>query len=102
MLPSSTKNVPATALRKVDLPEPLVPMMTTQEPGSSVILTPRSEWTSFGVPGLKVFLIERISSMGAPQPRLAEELRHDERDENEAGGDELEVVGIEPPAERDS
>src|SRR6266705_2989746 len=87
MLPSSTKNVPATALRKVDFPEPLVPMMITHEPGSRVRLTPRSE---------------RTSSMCAPEPRLAEELRDDECDEDETGGDELEIVGTEAPAEGDS
>src|SRR6266478_901048 len=102
MLPSSTKNVPATALRKVDFPEPLVPMMITHEPGSRVRLTPRSERTSLGVPELKVLAMERTSSMCSPEPRLAKELRHDECDEDEAGGDELEIVGTEAPAEGDS
>src|SRR5260370_25044434 len=102
MLPSSTKNVPATALRKVDLPEPLVPMMITHEPGSRVRLTPRSERTSLGLPELKVLAMERTSSMCAPQPRLAKELRHDECDEDETGGGELEIVWNEAPAEGDS
>src|SRR6266851_7950970 len=102
MLPSSTKNVPATALRKVDFPEPLVPMMITHEPGSRVRLTPRSERTSLGLPELKVLAMERTSSMCAPEPRLAKELRHDECDEDETGGDELEIVGTEAPAEGDS
>jgi hypothetical protein len=30
MVPSSTRNVPATAFSKVDFPEPLVPMMITR------------------------------------------------------------------------
>ena len=38
IVPASTKNVPATALSSVDLPEPLVPMTTTNEPSSMVRL----------------------------------------------------------------
>jgi hypothetical protein len=40
-------------------------------------LTPRSEWTSFGVPGLNVFETARMSSMRTPQPALSNELRND-------------------------
>src|SRR6267154_6296989 len=101
MLPSSTKNVPATALRKVDLPEPLLPMMITQDPGSSLRLTQRSERTSLGVPPLKLLAMAWTSSMRAPQPRLAQKLRHDEGEKHKHCGDKFQVVGTEPPTQRD-
>ena len=36
IVPLSAMNEPATALRSVDLPDPLVPMMIRNEPGSQV------------------------------------------------------------------
>src|SRR5579862_3319941 len=99
MLPSSTRNVPATAFSRVDLPEPLVPMMITQEPAASSRFTPRSERTSFGVSALKVFATPRISSMSAPQALLAQELWNDESAEDEHSRDQLQVVGAESPAQ---
>ena len=45
---------PATAFSSVDLPDPLVPMTTTNEPSSIESVTPRSARTSFGVPALNV------------------------------------------------
>jgi hypothetical protein len=55
MLPSSTGNVPATAFNRVDFPEPLVPMMMTQELEANSRFRPWRERTSFGVSGLKIF-----------------------------------------------
>src|SRR4029077_19776408 len=99
MVPPSPKNTPATAFSKVDFPEPLVPMMMTQEPAASSRFTPRRERTSLGVSALNVFATFWISSMGAPQALfLAQELRHDERTEDEYGGDQLQIVGTESPA----
>ena len=40
MRPVSTRKVPATALSRVDLPEPLVPITTTNEPSRIDRLTP--------------------------------------------------------------
>src|SRR5215471_4358866 len=104
--PLSTMNVPATAFSKVDLPEPLVPMMIRNEPVSSRSETPRRARTSLGVPGLKVFTILEISSMsgnGGLRGRL--EFPHqtgsDEGNENEGGCDKFQVVWIEPAAQRD-
>src|SRR5438093_13704930 len=67
MLPVSTKKVPAIAFNNVDLPEPLVPITTTQEPSSMATSTPFSERTSFRVPGLNVLEILRISSTCSPR-----------------------------------
>jgi hypothetical protein len=53
-VPVSTKNVPATALSSVDLPEPFMPMIVRNDPSSSVNDTSCSAHTSFGVPGLNV------------------------------------------------
>src|SRR3954453_17198211 len=101
MLPWSTKKVPATAFSSVDFPEPLVPMMMTQEPAVSSNVTPLRECTSFGVPGLKVLEIVRISSMCTPHPALADEPRNNQRDENEGGRDQFQIVGAESPAQGD-
>src|SRR6185437_15306325 len=54
MAPASTGKLPATALSKVDLPDPLVPITITQDPSSIVRSTPQSAVTSFDVPGLNV------------------------------------------------
>src|SRR5271170_4335411 len=98
--PSSTKNVPATAFNSVDFPEPLVPMMMTQEPAARSRFTPRRERTSFTVPGLKVFEMDCSSSMRASQAFFTQELRDDESEEDEYGGDQLQVGGTETPAQR--
>src|ERR1035438_934723 len=100
MFPSSTGKVPATAFSRVDFPEPLVPMMITQEPSASSRFTPRKERTSFGVPGLNVFETPRTSSMRAPQALFPQELRHNERAEDKYRCDQLQIVGTEAPSQR--
>src|SRR4051812_38522381 len=97
--PRSGRNVPATALSRVDLPEPLVPMIIRNEPRSNRRDTSRRARTSLGVPGLKVLVRRAISSMsGGGRVRvsgrfeLTQERWGDERDENKAGGNQLEVV----------
>src|SRR5947207_15629514 len=65
MVPVSTMNVPATAFRRVDLPDPLVPMTMRNEPAGSERETSVSALTSFKVPGLKVFEMRWISSIGS-------------------------------------
>src|SRR6266478_2914560 len=102
MVPSSTRNVPATAFSRVDFPEPLVPMMITQEPAASSWFTPRRERISLGVPELNVFATPRISSMGNPQALFAQKLRHDEGAEHEHCRDQLQVVGTKTPPQRHS
>ncbi len=52
--PLSTIRSPLTALRKVDLPAPLLPMTVTNCPVGIVRSSPRSTGFSIGVPGLKV------------------------------------------------
>src|ERR1700716_4303069 len=93
MVPSSTRNVPATAFSRVDFPEPLVPMMITQEPAARSRFSPRRERTSFGVSALNVFATPWISSMSTPQALLTQELWHDEGAEDEHCRDHLQVVG---------
>src|ERR1700730_12752184 len=83
MWPSSTKNVPATAFSRGDFPEPLVPMMITQEPAAKSKFMLRSERTSFTVPGLNVLEMDLTSSMRAPQAFPSQELRNHQREENE-------------------
>src|SRR5262249_11326480 len=100
IVPASTENAPATALRSVDFPEPLVPTTTRNEPSSSVRSTPRSARTSFGVPWLKVFATPRSSST-ATSPQPPADLGERERREHEDRGDQLQVVRVEPGAERD-
>src|SRR5713101_4255007 len=102
MVPSSTRNVPAMAFSKVDFPEPLVPMMITQEPAASSRFTPRRERTSLGVPELKVFATSWISSMGNPRALFAQKLRHDEGAEDEHCRNQLQVVGTKAPPQRHS
>ena len=46
-----TENVPATALRSVDLPDPFEPMMLTNWPAGTERSMPLSATTSLGVPG---------------------------------------------------
>src|SRR5215475_7638702 len=102
--PESTGNDPATALSRVDFPEPLVPMMTTNEPGSTLRLTPSSARSSLGVPGLKVLRIVSSSSMGRTRSFEVVSLEQpggDQRQENKQRGDEFQVVGIEAHAESD-
>ena len=54
MLPLSTIRSPLTALRKVDLPAPLLPMTVTNSPSLMCRLMPRMAGFSMAVPGLKV------------------------------------------------
>src|SRR5512133_1645904 len=86
ILPSSSRNVPATAFSSVDLPEPLVPTTITNEPSSSFRSTPCSERTSLMVPALKVLRMPRSSSMGRLHflpVQLAQQSRHDQRHKHE-------------------
>ncbi len=48
--PESGGVVPATQFSMVDLPDPLVPMTTTNDPSSTFRSTPASARTSLGVP----------------------------------------------------
>src|SRR5262245_23431087 len=116
MVPASTGKLPATALSNVDFPDPLVPITITQEPSSIVRSIPQSAFTSFEVPGLNVLKTFCSSSMEhrfrlrsrdwLEDARLFFELgqnpRQDQRHENKAGGDQFEIVGIEPPTECNS
>src|SRR5215469_2403273 len=99
MLPLSTVNVPATAFRKVDFPEPLVPMMITHDPAATSRVTPRRERTSFGVPALNVFVTLHTSSMPAPPASLPEKLRYSQCKKHENGSDQLQVIGVQPPTQ---
>src|SRR5690348_10132698 len=101
MVPESTRNVPATAFKSVDLPEPFVPMMITNDPASNVRLTPCSERTSLGVPALKVLrTCSTLSMGGVPVLQLVEHSRQNQGHEDEGRGDQLQVVGIQAPAQR--
>src|ERR1044071_5370872 len=115
MAPASTGKLPATALSKVDLPDPLVPITITQEPSSIVRSTPQSAVTSFDVPGLNVlqtflsssiehrfrlrsgYRLERVR----PFFQLGPNPRQGQRHENKTSGDTFEIVGIEPPTQGD-
>src|SRR5262249_4498685 len=99
MEPIAAMKVPANRLGREDLPEPLVPMMIRNEPVSNRSETPRRARTSLGVPGLKVLWMPVISSMSGGGRfgrgfEFAQDGRRDERDKDEGGGDEFEVVGI--------
>src|SRR5215470_10209028 len=101
MLPESMKNVPAMAFRSVDFPDPLVPMTTTHDPSSIKTSTPRSERTSFRVPGLKVLEMRRISSMDGACLFLLlhpfESTRQNQRQENEYCCNELQIIRVQTP-----
>src|SRR5262245_36525673 len=104
MEPLSTRNVPATALRSVDFPEPLVPMMIRNELGSNRSETLRSARTSFGVPGLKVLVMLETSSMSGGgrfcwrhRFQLAQKRGRYECNENKCGSDEFKVIRVQPP-----
>src|SRR5579872_2960340 len=109
MVPVSTMKEPATALRRVDLPDPFVPMMIRKDPGASVKETSDSARTSLGVAGLKVLNIRWISNiaLGHPHGRRAArthalgEIRHHKRSEHKDRGDQLEIVWIQAPAQSD-
>src|SRR5688572_10320403 len=103
MAPASTGKLPATALSKVDLPDPLVPITITQEPSSMLRSIPQSACTSLDVPGLNVlqtFLSSSIrhrfrlpSGNRLDGARLFFELgqksRQHQRNENKHGGDQF-------------
>src|SRR5919108_5513154 len=111
MAPSSTGKLPATALSKVDLPDPFVPITITQDPSSRVRSTPQSAFTSFDVPGfnvLQTFLSSSIEHRfrlrsgdrleGArPFFELGQNPRQDQRRENKPGGDSFAIVWTGPP-----
>src|SRR6266849_3541333 len=102
-LPSSTGKAPATAFRRVDFPEPLVPTTITNDPSSMVKSTPCRDRTSLGVPTLKVLRMARSSSMGCLRllaVEMANESGNDQGQKQEQRRDQLEVVRIESPAQR--
>src|SRR5438477_10247821 len=102
--PESTQNDPATALSKVDFPEPFVPMMTTNDPSFTVRLTACSACSSLGVPGLNVLLTVRISSMGwsgLEQVKPFQEPGSYKRQKDEQCSDEFQVIGIQSQAQCD-
>src|SRR4051794_22856323 len=98
--PPSTKKLPATALSSVDFPEPFVPMTMTNDPSSICSDTPRSARTSFGVPAKNVFCNSRSCSMPS-HFHLLHQHRHHQRAEDEDRGDELEIVRIQSPPQRE-
>src|SRR5262249_8843757 len=88
--PESIAKEPATALSRVDLPEPFVPIMTTKDPSDTSRLISHKARNSFGVPGLKVLPILRTSSMRWPGPadfQLPEKLRSYECEKYKQCGD---------------
>src|SRR5215470_8254366 len=104
--PESTKNDPATALRSVDFPEPLVPMMMTNEPSCTFSSTPRRARSSFAVPAWKVLLIPATSSMGCLRRRFLppgcyplQQRGRNQRQEHEHRGRQFQVVRVEPHAQ---
>src|SRR5512146_1273130 len=117
MSPSSSLNEPAMALSRVDLPEPLPPRMTRKAPSGSSRLSPRRARTSLAVPGLKVlrrWLTVSMQSLSQGVLRSvgrrdcgrqffvpAKQERYDQGREYKEGSDQLEVVGIEAPAQGD-
>src|SRR5262249_38403822 len=104
IVPWSTKNVPATEFSSVDFPDPFVPITITNEPSSISRSIPCSERTSFGVPGLNVLRTPRSSSTGHLRllpPELRSKSRNDQRDEYEERRNQLQIVRIQSPAQRD-
>src|SRR5690349_19499262 len=73
-------------------------MTITKEPSSIVSDTPRSARTSFGVPAKNVLRNSRSCSTAS---HFLHQRRQQERAEDEDGGDELEIVRIEAPAQRE-
>src|SRR4029450_6353840 len=104
-VPASTGNPPATAFNKVDLPDPLVPMTTTNEPSLIERSTPLSARTSFGVPPLNVLKAPRICSIASDLDRAgaslyaSDERWQDECEENEPGCHELQIVRVKSAAQ---
>ena len=110
IFPLSVMNEPATEFNNVDLPEPLVPMMMRKSPSLSVTDTFCSAKTSLTLPGWKVLEMFVISSMSdSPSGWLVATLVHkatpdgwsNESRKDKERRDELEVVWIQAPAERD-
>src|SRR5258706_13983290 len=98
MAPRSTMKLPATAFSSVDFPEPFVPMTMTNDPSSICSDTPLRARTSFGVPSKNVFRNSRSCSMPF---HFLQERRHDERAEDEQRRDELQVIRIQSPSQRE-
>src|SRR5690625_716619 len=113
-VPVSGGSLPAMTLSIVDFPAPLEPMTVANSPGSSRSEMPWRASRSFGVPAKNVLLTSVSSSMsrtsrrggrrrGAAQgPQRTDPPEHaplgqEERDDDEDGGDELHVVGVEEP-----
>src|SRR5690349_13313283 len=110
--PSVSTRLPAMALRRLDLPEPLVPSTTVKLPASSARSTLSSARTSPGVPQWNTWEIPSSRSAGSAMglgsrasrgPEPAPPLRHDEHREHEHRGHQLERIGIEagPDGRRD-
>src|SRR4026209_2870719 len=103
IVPASRRKVPATELSSVDFPEPFVPMTITNEPASRLRSMPRKARTSLAVPAWNVFAM-RVSSSISACSAIADALQsiwQDERGEHEDRGDQLEIVRIQPGAQRD-
>src|SRR5574344_1248582 len=96
MLPLSTRRSPETALRKVDLPAPLVPITVTNWPVGISSDNPCRARVSMGVPGLKVILRSLALSMsGTPAARQALFAQGDDQGHgDQQGGDQVEVLGL--------
>src|SRR5690625_1017546 len=112
-VPASGGSFPAMTLSIVDFPAPLDPMTVVNSPGASRSEMPWRARRSFGVPAKNVLLTSVSSSMsrtsrrrgrggGPPQraqgahPAEHAPLRQHQGDDDEHGGDELHVVGVEP------
>src|SRR5205085_7300742 len=100
MEPSSTSKLPATALRSVDFPEPLVPITMRNEPSSIDRLTPRSARTSFGVSAWNVLRMAPTSSMRPPPAHSREEIGKHERRKHKQRRQQFEVVRIQARTQR--
>src|SRR5581483_10371756 len=91
------------ALSSVVLPEPLVPTMMTNEPGSSVMLTLRSARTSFGVPAKNVLEMFSMLSISTGRNwfalKFAQEIRQHQSRENKSRSDQFQVVRIQAPTQ---
>ena len=96
---------PGNRIEQRGFPEPFVPITITNEPSWMVRSTPCKDLTSLGVPALNVFKILFVSSTcGGPHSRDAEfrqQVWQNQREEDKRSGDQLQVVWVEAPAQRD-
>ena len=112
MRPRSTRNDPATALSNVDFPEPFVPMTITNEPSSIVRSTPCKRPHLVGGAGVERLgdVVNLQHGMYASSTTVASFATfvpaawrrtsgQHERREHEQRGDQLQIVGVQTPAQ---